>query len=83
MLKDIRIFTNVLKQVYPDIEKIHLPLLRNDQFSLKVVVPDGPFVDRRVNIVLNNNILTPIFEGYYIGGARNLYECLEAGVPRY
>ena len=32
-----RIFTNVWKQVYLDIERMNLPLLRSNRFPLKVV----------------------------------------------
>ena len=32
-------------QVYRDIEGISLPLLRNNQFSLKVIMAVGPSVD--------------------------------------
>ena len=35
----LRSLTNVKKQSYPDIERISSPLLRNNQFSQKIVGP--------------------------------------------
>ena len=46
----VRIFTNVKKQMYPDIKRISLPLLRNNQFSLKFIGQNVPSVEVRVNL---------------------------------
>ena len=47
-----RIFTNIKRQVYPNIEGISPPpFLRNDQFSLKVIKAVGASFGGRVDVI--------------------------------
>ena len=44
-----RIFSNVQKQLYPDIDENSPLFLGIDQFSLKVIWPNGPSLEETVN----------------------------------